>query len=119
VETLDVVATVVTNRVIRNVIYQVQRQVKQGRSFSEPLAESKEIPPMVVQMFSVGEESGSLDEMAIEVADFYDSEVMHSVTRLTTVLEPLLIIIVGLIVSTLILACLLPMFDMMKVARGG
>lgn len=119
VETLDVVATVVTNRVIRNVVYQVQRQVKQGRSFSEPLAESKEIPPMVVQMFSVGEESGSLDEMSIEVADFYDSEVMHSVTRLTTVLEPLLIIIVGLIVSTLILACLLPMFDMMKVARGG
>jgi len=119
VETLDVTATVVTNRIIRDVIYQVQRQVKQGRNFSEPLAESDEIPPMVVQMFSVGEESGSLDEMAIEVADFYDSEVAHEVNRLTTVLEPLLIIVVGVIVSLMILACLLPMFDMMAVARGG
>ena len=119
VETLDVTATVVSNRIIRDVIYKVQRQVKQGRNFSEPLAESDEIPPMVVQMFSVGEESGSLDEMAIEVADFYDSEVGHEVNRLTTVLEPLLIIVVGVIVSLMILACLLPMFDMMAVARGG
>ncbi len=118
VETLDVVATVVSNRIIRDVILRVQQQVKQGRSFSEPLAESKEIPPMVVQMFSVGEESGSLDEMALEVAEFYDREVAHEVTRLTTVLEPLLIIAMGLIVSGMILACLLPMFDMMSVARA-
>jgi type IV pilus assembly protein PilC len=118
VETLDVVATVVSNRIIREVILKVQRQIKQGRSFSEPLAESKEIPPMVVQMFSVGEESGSLDEMALEVAEFYDKEVSHEVTRLTTVLEPLMIIVMGLIVSTMIMACLLPMFDMMAVARG-
>jgi type IV pilus assembly protein PilC len=73
---------------------------------------------MVVQMFSVGEESGSLDEMALEVAEFYDKEVSHEVTRLTTVLEPLMIIVMGLIVSTMIMACLLPMFDMMAVARG-
>jgi type IV pilus assembly protein PilC len=119
VETLEVVANVVGNRVIQDVIHKVIRQVKQGRPFSEPLAESKEIPPMVVQMFAVGEESGSLDDMAIEVADYYDREVTHEVTRLTTVLEPLLIICVGLIVSTLILACLLPMFDMMSVYRTG
>ena len=119
VETLDVVAHVISNRVIREVIVKVERQIKQGRSFTEPLAESKEIPPMVVQMFAVGEESGSLDEMAIEVADFYDSEVAHEVSRLTTVLEPLLIIGVGLVVSMLILACLLPMFDMMSVYRSG
>jgi len=118
VETLDVVATVVSNRIIREVVWKVQRQIKQGRSFSEPLAESKEIPPMVVQMFSVGEESGSLDEMALEVAEYYDREVSHEVTRLTTVLEPLLIIIMGLIVSTMIMACLLPMFDMMSVAQA-
>ena len=118
VETLDVVATVVSNRIIREVIWKVQRQIKQGRSFSEPLAESKEIPPMVVQMFSVGEESGSLAEMAMEVAEYYDREVSHEVTRLTTVLEPLLIIIMGLIVSTMIMACLLPMFDMMSVAQA-
>lgn len=119
VETLEVVSNVISNRVIREVIENVERQIKQGRSFTEPLAESKEIPPMVVQMFAVGEESGSLDEMAIEVADFYDLEVAHEVSRLTTVLEPLLIIGVGLVVSTLILACLLPMFDMMSVYRTG
>ncbi len=119
VETLEVVAHVISNRIIREVIEKVERQIKQGRSFTEPLAESKEIPPMVVQMFAVGEESGALDEMAIEVADFYDSEVAHEVSRLTTVLEPLLIIGVGLIVSMLILACLLPMFDMMSVYRSG
>ncbi len=119
VETLEVVAHVISNRIIREVIEKVERQIKQGRSFTEPLAESKEIPPMVVQMFAVGEESGALDEMAIEVADFYDSEVAHEVSRLTTVLEPLLIIGVGLIVSMLILACLLPMFDMMSVYRTG
>lgn len=119
VETLEVVANVISNRVIREVIEKVERQIKQGRSFTEPLAESKEIPPMVVQMFAVGEESGSLDEMAIEVADFYDLEVAHEVSRLTTVLEPLLIIGVGLVVSMLILACLLPMFDMMSVYRTG
>ena len=119
VETLEVVANVVRNRIIQDVIHRVLRQVKQGRPFSEPLAESREIPPMVVQMFSVGEESGALDEMAIEVADYYDAEVGHEVTRLTTVLEPLLIIAVGLIVSMLIMACLLPMFDMMTVYRTG
>lgn len=119
VETLEVVSNVISNRVIREVIEDVERQIKQGRSFTEPLAESKEIPPMVVQMFAVGEESGSLDEMAIEVADFYDLEVAHEVSRLTTVLEPLLIIGVGLVVSMLILACLLPMFDMMSVYRTG
>ena len=119
VETLEVVANVVRNRIIQDVIHRVLRQVKQGRPFSEPLAESREIPPMVVQMFSVGEESGALDEMAIEVADYYDAEVGHEVTRLTTVLEPLLIIAVGLIVSMLIMACLLPMFDMMTVYRQG
>jgi type IV pilus assembly protein PilC len=119
VETLEVVANVVRNRIIQDVIQRVLRQVKQGRPFSEPLAESKEIPPMVVQMFSVGEESGALDEMAIEVADYYDTEVAHEVTRLTTVLEPLLIIAVGLVVSMLIMACLLPMFDMMTVYRTG
>lgn len=118
-ETLDVVANVVGNRIIRDVIQKVQRQIKQGRSFSEPLSESDEIPPMVVQMFSVGEESGALDEMSIEVANYYDKEVAHEVTRLTTVLEPMLIIAVGLMVSVLIMACLLPMFDMMQVARGG
>jgi len=119
VETLDVVGNVIRNRIIQDVVHRVLRQVKQGRTFTDPLAESKEIPPMVVQMFSVGEESGALDEMAIEVADYYDSEVAHEVTRLTTVLEPLLIIAVGLIVSMLILACLLPMFDMMTLYRGG
>ena len=75
IETLEVVSNVISNRVIREVIEKVERQIKQGRSFTEPLAESKEIPPMVVQMFAVGEESGSLDEMAIEVANFYDLEV--------------------------------------------
>ena len=119
VETLEVVGNVIRNRIIQDVVHRVLRQVKQGRTFTEPLAESKEVPPMVVQMFSVGEESGALDDMAIEVADYYDSEVAHEVTRLTTVLEPLLIITVGLIVSMLILACLLPMFDMMTVYRGG
>ncbi len=119
VETLEVVAHVISNRIIREVIEKVERQIKQGRSFTEPLAESKEIPPMVVQMFAVGEESGALDEMAIEVANFYDSEVAHEVSRLTTVLEPLLIIGVGLVVSMLILACLLPMFDMMSVYSSG
>jgi type IV pilus assembly protein PilC len=119
VETLEVVGNVIRNRIIQDVVHRVLRQVKQGRTFTEPLAESREIPPMVVQMFSVGEESGALDEMAIEVADYYDSEVAHEVTRLTTVLEPLLIITVGLIVSMLILACLLPMFDMMTVYRTG
>jgi type IV pilus assembly protein PilC len=105
------------NVVIEKAMVDVQTAVKEGQSISGPLAEAKVFPEMVVQMLSVGEETGSLDQMLTKVAEFYESEVDASVKALTSILEPIMMMGVGALVGTIVISMYLPIFNMMNIVK--
>ena len=84
---------------------------------SKRLEEHDVFPPMVVQMMTVGEETGALDEMLDKIADFYDQEVEATVNALTSLIEPILIVIMGVVIGGMIIALYLPMFDVIKLIK--
>ncbi|MDD5260200.1 MAG: type II secretion system F family protein, partial [bacterium] len=116
-ESLEIVEKVVGNEIIARVIKRVREGVSEGSKIAEPLRISEEFPPDTIQMIAVGEESGSLDSMLTKVADFYDTSVNYSVKKLTTMIEPLFLILVGSAVGFLLASVFLPMFEMMKVVK--
>ena len=83
-----------------------------GDTISGPLKQSGAFPPMVVQMINVGEQTGGLDEMLSKIADFYDDEVDNAVGALLSVMEPIMIVVLGVVVGGMIVAMYLPIFDM-------
>ncbi len=95
----------------------VQQSVKEGQSITGPLEKVSVFPPMVTQMISVGEETGSLDAMLSKIADFYEDEVNASVKSLTSILEPILMLGVGAIVGTVVISMYLPIFNMMNIVK--
>jgi type IV pilus assembly protein PilC len=105
------------NVVIENAMHQVQQSVKEGQSITGPLEKVSIFPAMVTQMISVGEETGSLDAMLGKIADFYEDEVNASVKSLTSILEPILMMGVGIIVGTVVIAMYLPIFNMMNIVK--
>ncbi len=116
-ECLEIVEKVVGNEIIARVIKRVRDGVSEGSKIAEPLRISEEFPPDTIQMIAVGEESGSLDVMLTKIADFYDTSVNYSVKKLTTMIEPIFLILVGSAVGFLLASVFLPMFDMMKVVK--
>jgi type IV pilus assembly protein PilC len=117
ISALSIVEEVADNVVIENAVQKVRTGIKEGESISAPLEASAVFPPMVTNMIAVGEESGALDEMLNKVADFYDAEVEAMVKSLTSLLEPLLITVMGLMVGGIVIALLLPLFKMIAVLR--
>jgi len=116
-EALNVSSNAIGNLVISLAVTNAKTKIKEGQSISGPLAASGVFPPMVTQMIMVGEESGELEEMLINVAKFYDEEVDRSVERLTSIIEPLMMAFIGLIVGTMIIAMYLPIFNMVNLIR--
>jgi type IV pilus assembly protein PilC len=116
-ESLEIVEKVVGNEIISRVIRRVREGVTEGSKIAEPLRISEEFPPDTIQMIAVGEESGSLDAMLTKIADFYDTSVSYSVKKLTTLIEPIFLILVGSAVGFLLASVFLPMFEMMKVVH--
>jgi type IV pilus assembly protein PilC len=114
-EALDITKEVIGNEVLSRVIGNAYESVKRGERISEPLKVSKEFPPDIVHMIAVGEESGDLDGMLHKIADFYDISIGYSIKKLTTILEPLFLAIMGGLVGFIMASMLLPMFDMVKV----
>lgn len=114
-DTLEIASATVTNKVISQEINKLREGVKGGSGLSEPLKQSGVFPPIVVQMISVGEQSGKLDEMMPKVSQHYDLEVEYTIKNLSTLIEPVLIITIGGIVLFLALAIFLPMWDMARV----
>jgi type IV pilus assembly protein PilC len=114
---LDITKEVVGNKILENIIADVRRYVEKGERLAEPLKVSGEFPPDVVQMIYVGEESGGLDQMLEKIADFYDMTVNYAIKKLTTVIEPLFLIIMGVMVGIIMASMLLPIFDMVKTLR--
>jgi type IV pilus assembly protein PilC len=105
------------NVVIEHAMQAVQVSVKEGQTISEPLKHISVFPEMVVQMISVGEETGALDAMLQKVADFYEDEVNAAVKSLTSIIEPIMMLGVGAIVGVVVIGMYLPIFDMMNIVK--
>ncbi len=112
IQALDIVSRVVVNKVVQKGITTAKDDVKKGISLSEPIKRIGVFPPMVDSMISIGEESGSLDDILDKTANFYDEEVEVALQRMTTIIEPIMIVIMALVIGSIVIAMVLPMFDM-------
>jgi general secretion pathway protein F len=110
-EALGTVQGVVANRLLARAISQVQARVREGKGMARPLGESGLFPPLALNMIAVGEETGKLETMLTEVANYYDQEVKRSTKRLTALLEPVLILAMGLIIGIVVVSMLLAIFS--------
>jgi len=110
-QALDIVGETSGNLVIERATRAVQESVRTGQSLTGPLSEHPIFPPMVVQMMAVGEDTGALDTMLEKVADFYDQEVESTTEQLTSLIEPLMIVVLGTIIGSMIIALYMPIFS--------
>ncbi len=117
IKNLEICSEVVENDVIAKLINELKESVKQGESISLTMKRSKYFTPMVIQMMSAGEESGELDNMLVKVSEYYDMEVDHSISNISSLIEPLLLIFLGGVVLFLMLAIFMPMWNMTKLAQ--
>ncbi len=111
-EALDIVAKTAGNRIIEKAIYNVRSGIAEGRTMADPLNESGVFPPMVCQMIAVGESTGALDAMLEKIADFYDEEVDQAVENMTSLIEPVMLVFLGVTIGGLVIAMYLPIFKM-------
>lgn len=110
-QSLLIVEKIVENEVVAKVIANSRVSLENGLSLTEPMKKHWAFPPLVTQMIAIGEETGSLDEMLGKVADFYEEEVENSTDRLKSLIEPLMIVLLAGIVGTIVIAIIVPMFD--------
>jgi type IV pilus assembly protein PilC len=113
-QSLEIVRETVNNTVVSNAVRDVALSVKEGESIAKPLERHRTFPPMVVQMIAVGEETGALDTMLAKIADFYDQEVEATVEALTSLIEPVLIAVMGVVVGGMVVALYMPMFNIIN-----
>jgi type IV pilus assembly protein PilC len=109
-EGLTIVSRTSGNIVVENALLKTRQSISEGQSIAEPLQAAKIFPPMVVQMIAVGEATGALDAMLGKIADFYDDEVDNAVTAMTTLLEPVMMVFLGVLVGGMLIAMYLPIF---------
>lgn len=116
-ESLAIAEQTCGNTVIAEACQAAQASVRQGGTLSDPLRQSREFPPMMVQLVTVGESSGTLDYMLGEIADHYDELLQHNLERLTTLIEPLFLILIGGVVALIMSSILIPLFRMVSIIR--
>ena len=114
---LDIVKKIVNNLVIADAIEDAKVAIRAGKSVAEPFRKSRIFPPMVIHMIAVGESSASLEDMLFKVAQAYEDEVETTVGALTSVLEPLMILVMGGIVAFIVVSVLLPIFQMTQIIQ--
>jgi type IV pilus assembly protein PilC len=114
---LEITARTAGNRVIHNAVMASRASIAGGETIAAPLQKSKVFPPMVISMIAVGEQTGGLDEMLSKIADFYDDEVDAAVTTLLSLMEPVMIVVLGVIVGGMVVAMYLPIFDMVNAVQ--
>lgn len=115
---LEITANTAGNVIVKDAVMHARASIREGDTISNPLRQSGVFPPMVVQMITVGEETGALDEMLTKIADFYDSEVDTAVDALTSIIEPIMIVFMGSLVGAMVVAMYLPIFRMVNVIAG-
>ena len=116
-QALEIVAETSGNAVVAKAIMRSRKSIKEGETIAKPLAKSRVFPPMVTQMIAVGEETGALETMLGKIADFYDSEVSATVDALTSLIEPMLIIVMGLVIAGILVSLYLPMFSVVTMIK--
>jgi len=117
-DALNIVAKASGNVVIEKAIVTTAEKIREGRTMAEPLLETKAFPPMVVQMIGVGEQTGALDQMLNKIADFYEEEVDVAVSALTSLLEPIMMVVIGGMVGFMLIAMYMPIFDIAGKIKG-
>jgi type IV pilus assembly protein PilC len=118
-EALDITARTAGNAVVEDAIFATRKSIERGETIASPLRQTAVFPPMVVQMIGVGEATGALDTMLSKIADFYEEEVDVAVAGLLTLLEPLMIALLGGIVGGIVIAMYLPIFSLISQLTGG
>ncbi len=114
-DALDIVAKTAGNKIIESAVYDVRSGIAEGRTMADPLSESGVFPSMVCQMIAVGESTGALDLMLGKIADFYDEEVDQAVENMTAMIEPFMLVFLGVTIGGLVIAMYLPIFKMASV----
>ena len=118
-QAMETVAGTVGNHILADAVLEARARIREGDRIGDPLEKSRQFPPMVVHMISVGEESGSLDYMLQKIADFYEGEVESTLASLTAALEPLLIVFLGVVVGFIVIAMFMPMIDAISNLSAG
>ena len=113
-ESLEITARTSGNAVIERAVLEVRKQVEEGKSLAEPLKSTSQFPPMVVQMISVGEATGAMDTMLNKIAEFYEDEVDTAVAGMMKLIEPIMILFLGIVVGGIVIAMYLPMFSLIS-----
>ena len=116
-EGLEITAKTAGNMVIHDAVMASRQSIAGGETIAAPLEKSKVFPPMVISMIAVGEQTGGLDEMLTKIADFYDEEVDVAVGALLSLMEPMMIVVLGVVVGGMVVAMYLPIFDMMNTVQ--
>jgi len=116
-EGLEITAKTAGNMVIHDAVMASRQSIAGGETIAAPLEKSKVFPPMVISMIAVGEQTGGLDEMLTKIADFYDEEVDVAVSALLSLMEPIMIVVLGVVVGGMVVAMYLPIFDMMNTVQ--
>jgi len=111
-DAMETVGKTSGNLVVERAVLQARESIKEGKTLTEPLKKSGVFPPMVIQMINVGEETGALDTMLSKVADFYEMEVDTAVDGLTSIIEPILIVFLGVTIGFIVIAMFMPMFNL-------
>jgi len=114
---LDIVSESTGNAVISKAVMSARMSIKEGETIAGPLGKNKTFPPMVIQMISIGEETGELETMCSKIADFYEQEVANTVEALTSMIEPLLIVFLGIVVGGILISLYLPMFQIINLIK--
>ena len=118
-EGLEVTARTAGNAILEDVILEVRQRIEAGGNMADPMRQSNFFPPMVIQMVSVGESTGEIDAMLTKVADYYEEEVDTVMANLMTLLEPILMVFLGVVVGGIVIAMYLPLFKLIQVLSGG
>ena len=118
-DALEITARTAGNKTVEREVMFTRSGISEGKTLAEPMSQSKVFPPMVVQMVAVGEATGNMDAMLNKIADFYDQEVDDAVSALTSLLEPMLMVFLGVVVGGMVIALYLPIFNMADTLGGG
>jgi len=118
-EGLNITAKTSGNAVLEDSIYQLRQRIEEGGTMADPMRQSGFFPAMVTSMVSVGESTGEMDAMLVKIADYYEEEVDEVMKNLLTILEPALMIFLGVVVGGIVIAMYLPLFKLIRVLSGG
>ena len=113
-EGLEITAKTAGNSIVSDAIMTTRKSIEEGKTVAEPLEQTKVFPPMVVQMIAVGEQTGAMDNMLSKIADFYEDEVDEAVANIMALLEPVMIVFLGVVIGGIVISMYMPMFDLIS-----